>query len=334
MKFAIYYFCFGVKQLDNINYNISDMKKDIKNLENEYVWLKDIDSMVSRNTLDDLDTFYYGFPIKIEKVEMMYDKIKKMNLSDLYFRAIDEARVLGKRIAICTLIKDDPETIKLIDDALDALPCAAMNGFTPKEYEEEGRKEYTLVNKFSKVPQNNAHLCKRAADDFYDYIFSLYEYINKKYNIVPSLKKIYKQKNLDVKELTKIDDYLWAHKEEITAFINENPYKFNKKELEEIEMFKDSITFFNFIVVGFEREYTEVYDFEHGKLYMIKGVRTNLDEIIDKDDLPMIISTTLIPYRGYITFNGFFKTAEIDFGNDMKETILKEISNAIKYYHL
>ena len=64
----------------NINYNISDMKKDIKNLENEYPWLKDIDSMASRNTLDDLNRSYTNFFQK----RSSHPKFKCKNNHDTY----------------------------------------------------------------------------------------------------------------------------------------------------------------------------------------------------------------------------------------------------------
>ena len=44
-----------------INYNIKDMKKDVKYLNNNYEWLKEVDSCILRTTIDDLDRSYTNF---------------------------------------------------------------------------------------------------------------------------------------------------------------------------------------------------------------------------------------------------------------------------------
>lgn len=57
------------------------------------------------------------------------------------------------------------DLLEVINEGLDDTPCAVMNGFTPNEYAEEKLKEKEF--KFNKIPQNNAHLCRKAADEFY-----------------------------------------------------------------------------------------------------------------------------------------------------------------------
>lgn len=280
---------------------------------------------------DDFDTFYYGFPIRNEKVKKMCDEISKQKLSRFLFDIIDEARVLNNRYELNFLIKD--KILDIVNEALDEMPCAAMNGFTPKQYKEEKEKESLLEIKFPKIPQNNAHLSKNAADEFYKLYFALLEYVNKKHNIEPELKKIYKQEQLEPRQLIPINKYLWEHKEELDNFINENPYNFNEEELNNIKEFKSTIKSAHFIVTGFQREYTEILS-EDGKLYMIKGIRSDLDEILNPNDLPLVISTTLLMFKNKIIYNGLIEETTIKFGNDIKQVILNEYDNAMKYYHL
>ena len=64
----------------NINYKLNDMKKDIKELNKEYEWLKEVDSSLLRTTLDDLDRSYTNF---FEK-RSSYPKYKKKNNHDTY----------------------------------------------------------------------------------------------------------------------------------------------------------------------------------------------------------------------------------------------------------
>lgn len=284
------------------------------------------------NLLDNLYIFYYGFPLQNKTVKKMYDMVKKEPYDDLIFLIIDEMRVLNDRKNLDKLFPDSRKR-KIVNDALDEMPCAVMNGFTPKEYLKQKERELILNLKFDKIPQNNAHLCKKAADQFYKLYFALLEYTNKKYQIVPGLKRIYKQEGLDATQLSSINDYLWQHKNIIDEFICDNEYHFNEEELETINGFKTAITSDHFIVVGFEREYTKILS-KDGKIYMVKGIRADFDKIIDPESIPLVIQTTLLMYQGYIIFNSFFSSMNVTFGNDIKGAILNDYNNGIKYYHL
>lgn len=290
-----------------------------------------IGGMREYNPQDNYDIFYYGFPIRKEKVKKMVDEINKIPTKSALFKIIDEARVLNNRYGLQFLV--DEKLMRVINDALDEIPCAAMNGFTPKEYEKI-KEEHDLDKKFIAIPQNNAHLCKNASDLYYKLYFALLDYTNKKHKINEKIKRIYKQEELNGREIAPINDYLWEHKEIIDDFIKENEYNLNEEELEIIKGFKSAIKSDRFVVVGFEKEYTKILSFEEGKLYMVKGIRTDLDKILNPTQLPKIISTTLLMFKWNIVFNSFLSKTEVVFGNDFNKQVLKEVENAIKYYHL
>lgn len=277
--------------------------------------------------------FYDKFPVKNNKVKKMVKYIEEnIVLPELTYRAIDFARVLNDRSIYHLLEKDDKKLIELIDDALDEMPCSAMNGFTPKQWREKQEKKANLDIKFTNVPQNNAHLCKKAADEFYKLYFALLEYTNDLHNINANIKKIYRQEGLNAQDLFKIDKYLWEHKDVIDAFIEDNVYHFTEDELSKIADFKTAVSSDHFVIVGFEREYTEILS-DDGKLYMVKGIRADFSELIN-DPIPLMINTTLLMFDGKIIFNSFFATYPIDAGVDMAEAVFEEKEKAIKYYHL
>ena len=64
----------------NYNYNIKDMKKDLIPLYSEYPWLKEIDSMSLRTTLDNLDVAYTNFYDKRSELP----KYKKKSINGSY----------------------------------------------------------------------------------------------------------------------------------------------------------------------------------------------------------------------------------------------------------
>ena len=286
---------------------------------------------LSLDIRDDFDTFYYGFPIRKEKVKKMYDEINKRDDKEFLFQIIDESRVLNNRIGLDTFM--DNKLLEIVNAALDECPCAAMNGFTPKEYNDQLCEELDLDKEFSYIPQNNAHLCKKAADHYYKLYFALLDYINKKYKIHTEIKKIYKQEELDVNQLYDIDKYLWEHKEIIDDFIKDNNYKFTEEELSEVNEFKNAVTSDYFVIVGFDKEYTKILS-DDGKLYMVKGIRADFDKIMNPKELPTIISTTLLMFNGNIVFKSFFGKIDIVFGNDVKKDIVDKMKSAVVHYHL
>lgn len=277
--------------------------------------------------------FYDKFPIKNSKVKKMIKYIEKnVALPELTYRAIDFARVLNDRSIYYFLEKDDEKLIELIDEAMDEMPCSAMNGFTPKQWMEKQEKKTKLDGKFTNVPQNNAHLCKKAADEFYKLYFALLEYANDKHNINTNIKKIYRQEGLNAGDLFEIDKYLWKHKNIIDDFVKDNIYHFTDDELSKITGFKTAVYSDHFAIVGFDREYTEILS-DDGKLYMVKGIRANFSEITT-EPLPLMIDTTLLMFDDKIIFNGFFASYPFDGGVDMAEAIFEEKEKAIRYYHL
>ena len=327
-------------EFDYKYFDFSSKEQELINYRDYYEILDDLDDArkiygksgsLPFDIRDVYDTFYYGFPIRKGTVKKMYDRLSKRLDKDILFKIIDQARVLNDRYALEFFI--DKETLKIINAALDDMPCAAMNGFTPREYKKELEVEKDLNEFFYSIPQNNAHLCKNAADHYYKLFFALLDYVNKKYKIHPEIEKIYKQEGLDVNKLDDIDKYLWNHKEIIDDFVNENNYKLSKDELEEIKEFKNAVTSDFFVVVGFDREYTRILS-DEGKLYMVKGIRVDLDEIINPSDMPKVISTTLLMFDGKIVFKSFFKSVEIKIGNDIKSDIVNKAKNAIVHYHL
>ena len=58
------------------------------------------------------------------------------------------------------------------------------------------------------------------------------------------------------------------------------------------------------------------------KIYMIKGLNDNLDNIIPYENLPQIIITSIIPYKGYLVYDGIIQIVE------------EQYDKLMKYYHL
>ena len=277
------------------------------------------------------DMFYYGMPMDNPKTNKLYKTILKEDMSDYLFHYIDFARLINEQPMLEKIF--DGKLLSVVKDGFMELPCACMNGFTPRQYEADLEEEMINNKRFTHVKQNDAHLVKKAADEFYKIYFALLEYTNNKYKVNNNINKIYKQEGLNARELKSINDYLFDNKQILDEFVEDNCYKFNKEELDIVSGFKTAIKGDNLVVVGYERDYTKILSSD-GKIYMVKGVRDNIDKVLKNFELPVIINTTLLMFKDKIIYNGFISSYQINIGNDIKKLIIKDSDKAIEYYHL
>jgi hypothetical protein len=207
-----------------------------------------------------------------------------------------------------------------------------MNGVSPKQREEIISEAEQLDSMFTCIPQNNAHLHKDKVKKFYYYYFAVLDYTNKKYKINDNLKKIFKQEGIDPAELVDIENYLWEHKEIIDDFIEENPYKFDYNDFYYIKQFKTGIDNPYYLFVGTDREYARFLSAD-GKIYMVKGLNADIDEILDVNNVPYMVNMHLLMFENYITYTGIILSSECTFDNEVKKGTLNLMKNALKYYH-
>ena len=156
---------------------------------------------------------------------------------------------------------------------------------------------------------------------------ALLDYTNETYHVDKSQGKIHKAKYVNLASAVRIRDYLWNNKQIIDEFITKNPYHFNNSELKILKEFnKGKIG--NFVIAKFELNYTIFIDAENDtKLYKIKGLTNNIDEIIDNDDMPRFVTTAILPFKGYIIYDGLFTMADISLGLTFKKSVRNALKN-------
>ena len=223
--------------------------------------------------------------------------------------------------------------ITLMDEAMDEMPSGALNGLTPNEAKELKLEEASFkkkkIEKYQK--QQNACLGEKESKLFYKLYFALLEFTNQKYKINPNY-KIYKQHGINPQEITDIIDMFWKNKDLIILeFCIVNPYKFTKEEIKFLEGFKKGIHD-SFVLVQYERDYTLLM--KDGKIYMVKGLNDNIDNIITYDKLPCFVETSLIEFNGNIVYDGIISSFPVKFGMNFIKTVEKEYKESMKYYHL
>ena len=287
--------------------------------------------------------FYNDFDINNKKISKFLDEIKKLPF--FWFKALDiirefavlniDRKSLKDSIASVPSLKnyDLTKFFEILDEAMDEMPSGALNGLTPNEARKFllEQEKYELEKENSYIKQNNACLSRQDAKLFYKIYFRLLEFTNNKYEIKPGL-KIYNKQGINPYDIIDIVETFWENKNVIVLeFCLANPYKFNKEELSITSEFQKGFRD-NFIITKHYKEYTAVMSKD--RIYMIKGINDNLDNIISFKDLPCWVRTAIIPFKNVLIYDGIINSFEIKMGNGFEKIVMDELANNIKYYHL
>ena len=286
--------------------------------------------------------FYNDFDVQNPKIKKFLDEIQKLPF--FWFSAIKIIREFAMLNIDRTSLKKSIQSVpalkyydltnffKIMDEAMDEMPSGALNGFTPNEAKKLKVKQIQqeIKKEQSYIKQLNACLSKSDSKLFYKIYFGLLEFTNKKYEIRNM--KIYNHHGIIPYELKDIIDKFWENKEAIVLeFCLANPYKFTKEELEITSEFKKGIRSM-FIIAKYDLEYTAFM--ERDKVYMVKGLNDNIDNIISYKDLPYVAVTSIIPFKNVLTYDGILLGIGVKMGNSFYDTVAKEYDNMMKYYHL
>lgn len=287
--------------------------------------------------------FYYDFDINNKIIKEFLDELYNqefflsnvINEIKIYSALNEDRKQLKTAIQNIPIVKykDLSHLFKLMDKAMDEMPSCVLNGFTPNET--KNIKMLEIKSEFKKaqsyIPQSKACLDKDDAKLFYKLYFALLDYTNSKYNINPHV-KLYKKQNINPEKIRDIIEKLWDNKDEIfTEFIKNNPYKFNDNELNILKEMSSGIRNM-YIICKYENEYTGFM--AEQKIYMVKGINDNIDNIIPYNSLPYPVITTIMPFKGNLIFDSILLGYGIKIDASVANEILNEYEKMQKYYHL
>jgi hypothetical protein len=346
-KLFNFYVTFIIKEIEDLGEDIPIL------LDQDYFYLEeDIEKERSKHNpppapKDDVEVyksyFYNDFDIHNKKVKKMLDTLDKLPVfQDNIIRLIKECSILNgdrdiiknEMLSIRSLSNIDLSNFfSILDEALDEMPSAVLNGLSPNKLKElksvHDIKEQ--VKEIKHIKQKNACLSKKDANLFYKLYFALLEFTNDKYHIKKNL-KIYNSINLDPSTINDIIEVFWKNKNDlINSFISTNKYNFTNKELSIIKDFKKGIRTL-FIIVKYEEEYTALMS--QDKTYMIKGINSNIDEVISYKNLPKTVMTTILPFKDNLIYDSIFVEYGITISDNIEKIINKDYSTSLKYYHL
>lgn len=214
----------------------------------------------------------------------------------------------GKKYKNCCMLKDQMEEIQA-----------------------EQRRDKVIENEYLVENSETINDClpEKEGRKFFELFFSLLLYVNKKYNIIDDMKDLSYFRTITPENQNKVITKLWENSSTIIPeYISKNPDSFTKEELDIIALWEKKKITDHFVVYKYTNDYTELL----GKdcIYKIKGLKKSIRIDIFKEELPMYIETTLLPYEDYIVYDSIISKISISLGPNIKKEIKENYNDLVK----
>lgn len=212
------------------------------------------------------------------------------------------------------------EEKKDLKEVYEEIYSCTLHGLTPKEYQQHLNKKQSLHHKFVNISQVNAHLSNQDAHLFNVLYSSLLNFIRQEYDLSDEIIDL---ENLpDYPEvIVEARNILFKRRDLIQKYCNLNPDGFSNEELRLIKRFADMKEGI-FTIVKYDEQFTYLTD--ELNLYGIKGITNNIQDILKKYSLPVLIKTCLLPFRNQIIYDGFLNPIPMSFGDGALQNILRD----------
>ena len=133
---------------------------------------------------------------------------------------------------------------------------------------------------------------------------------------------------LDPTERLKVRDVLYAEPKVIDQFVAENPFRFDHEELREVAGWKHAVVG-DFFILRYLSNHTVFLtaDKAPAKAYGVLALRDAFQVHIGFQ-LPRLITTVLLPFRGKIIYDGIISGFNVTFGGGTKKRLNDDYKEA------
>ncbi|MBQ9157538.1 MAG: hypothetical protein IJ137_12270 [Eubacterium sp.] len=155
------------------------------------------------------------------------------------------------------------------------------------------------------------------SDTFYRLWFPLLDYVNKKKKITEDQNKS-TRKDMNMMDIQRIIDALW----EDTALIDEY-VKAQKSSLSDIEAslilsWKNHVTG-RFLLERHLKKGSILISMDDSKVYQVKGLKSQWEELFPSYELPLLLDLTLLPYHNVLIYDGLVRPLNVMLGSGFRK---------------
>jgi hypothetical protein len=170
------------------------------------------------------------------------------------------------------------------------------------------------------------------ADLYFELMWALQWYANQKFRLLSGASglTIAEYSNLPSEDKVKVRDQLFKQLDIIDAFVQENPCKLSTEQLAIVQSWKHLVSG-KFYIERFLKKYAIFISEDRRKVYGVFALRDAFDEMMHRSQLPLLVETTLLPFKGIIIYDGLLRWYSIYFGRgisgDLKEAYMAAKQN-------
>ena len=168
-------------------------------------------------------------------------------------------------------------------------------------------------------------LNQKDAELFYSLWFPLLDFVNRKYGVVPKIKHIPEDISLNLGEINKVADYVWEHIEVIDEFLAENelPDEYRRmvsgwKKVHHRTIHAGTVSEKRSVFISIDTE----------EVYMVSGIISSWAEILEDRPLPILLRSTLIPFKDTIITDGLVTPFDVRIGRGYSSEFKEIYRNA------
>ena len=152
------------------------------------------------------------------------------------------------------------------------------------------------------------NLSKQDVSLFYKLNWVLMYYVNLKYPVIKDLTNL-NFREIDINQMHRLHEILYSDIELIDSFTDENPFNLNEEELDIIRNWKTFVKS-KFYVINHLKDYTIfLQPYNNPKAYAVLGLYSDIKKF--SSDLPQLVDTVLLPFKGKIIYSGIINTNTI-----------------------
>jgi hypothetical protein len=150
-------------------------------------------------------------------------------------------------------------------------------------------------------------------------------YVGHKKNVLAKSITLTKFLNLDFQIKFKCRQTLFEDENLIDEYIDSNFDHLTTDQIKILVGFKKKISS-SFVIFKCLTNYAIFIDTKDNRFYAVKALGDSFDKFFE--NFPVQITTTLIPYKDKIIYDGFIQSSGVYYGRNMTETMNEDYKNA------
>lgn len=128
-------------------------------------------------------------------------------------------------------------------------------------------------------------------------------------------------------EIDRVSSYLFEHREIFEDYASENPDHLDKEELETIRSWKYAVNGSFFLERILKKGGMLILD--NDRVYCVSPFVSSWQEMVRDQQLPVMIETTLLPFKNQTTYDGLLRKMPMMFGPGVRSN-LKEVYSTVR----